>query len=138
MMCLIIFEIFDGCWIVVLNEYFIIICVVNYLDQGLVNCYEVNFSVSYDIDINKVFVIIEVVVVKYFEVLIELEVFDCELCGFGDSGIDFLVEFWVNGIDDGIKKYILDVLFLIWNVFRDEGIEIFYLYCVVEFKNSLF
>ena len=132
----IILETFDGRWIVVPNEHFITTRVVNYSDQGSANRYEANFSVSYDTDINKVPAIIEAAVAKHPEVLTEPEAPDCELRGFGDSGIDFSVEFWVNGIDDGTKKYTSDVLFLIWNALRDEGIEIPYPHRVVEFKNS--
>ncbi len=136
MMRSIILETFDGRWIVVPNEHFITTRVVNYSDQGSANRYEANFSVSYDTDINKVPAIIEAAVAKHPEVLTEPEAPDCELRGFGDSGIDFSVEFWVNGIDDGTKKYTSDVLFLIWNALRDEGIEIPYPHRVVEFKNS--
>lgn len=132
----IILETFDGRWIVVPNEHFITTRVVNYSDQGSANRYEASFSVSYDTDINKVPAIIEAAVAKHPEVLTEPEAPDCELRGFGDSGIDFSVEFWVNGIDDGTKKYTSDVLFLIWNALRDEGIEIPYPHRVVEFKNS--
>lgn len=132
----IILETFDGRWIVVPNEHFITTRVVNYSDQGSANRYEANFSVSYDTDINKVPAIIEAAVAKHPEVLTEPEAPDCELRGFGDSEIDFSVEFWVNGIDDGTKKYTSDVLFLIWNALRDEGIEIPYPHRVVEFKNS--
>lgn len=132
----IILETFDGRWIVVPNEHFITTRVVNYSDQGSANRYEANFSVSYDTDINKVPAIIEAAVAKHPEVLTEPEAPDCELRGFGDSGIDFSVEFWVNGIDDGTKKYTSDVLFLIWNALRDEGIQIPYPHRVVEFKNS--
>jgi small-conductance mechanosensitive channel len=132
----IILETFDGRWIVVPNEHFITTRVVNYSDQGSANRYEANFSVSYDTDINKVPAIIEAAVAKHPEVLTEPEAPDCELRGFGDNGIDFSVEFWVNGIDDGTKKYTSDVLFLIWNALRDEGIEIPYPHRVVEFKNS--
>jgi small-conductance mechanosensitive channel len=58
------------------------------------------------------------------------------LRGFGDSGIDFAVEFWVNGMDDGKNKYTSDVLFLIWNALKDAGIEIPYPHRVVELKGG--
>ena len=46
------------------------------------------------------------------------------LRGFGDSGIDCAVEFWVNGFDDGPNKFTSDVLFLIWNALKEADIEI--------------
>ena len=132
-----ILETFDGRWIVVPNEDFITTRVVNYSDSGSANRYEAPFSVSYDTDINKVPAIIEAAVATHPEVLDAPFPPDCELRGFGDSGIDFAVEFWVNGLDDGPNKYTSDVLFLIWNALRDHGITIPYPHRTVEFKNGL-
>jgi potassium efflux system protein len=130
-------ETFDGKWIVVPNEDFITTRVVNYSDSGSANRYEVDFSVSYDTDINKIPAIIQAAVLKHPEVLREPEMPDVELRGFGDSGIDFGVEFWVNGIDDGKNKYASDVLFLIWNALKDNDIEIPYPHRVVEIKGGM-
>jgi potassium efflux system protein len=47
-----ILETFDGKWIVVPNEDFIVTRVTNYSDSGSANRYDVAFSVSYDTDIN--------------------------------------------------------------------------------------
>ena len=131
-----ILESYDGRWIVVPNEHFITTRVVNYSDSGSANRYEAPFSVSYDTDINKVPDIIEAAVAQHPEVLDKPYPPDCELRGFGDSGIDFAVEFWVNGIDDGDHKYTSDVLFLIWNALKDNGIEIPYPHRVVELKGA--
>lgn len=130
-------ETFDGRWIVVPNEDFITTRVVNYSDSGSANRLEAAFSVSYDTDINKVPAIIEAAVAKHPGVLDALEKPDCELRRFGDSGIDFVVEFWVNGIDEGKNKYTSDVLILIWNALRDNDIEIPYPHRMVEIKGNL-
>lgn len=132
-----ILETFDGRWIVVPNEDFITTRVVNYSDSGSANRYEAPFSVSYDTDINLVPDIIEAAVAKHPEVLQKPYPPDCELRGFGDNGIEFAVEFWVNGLDDGPNKYTSDVLFLIWNALRDNGITIPYPQRVVEIKGNL-
>lgn len=129
-------ETFDGRWIVVPNEDFITTRVVNYSDSGSSNRLEANFSVSYDTDINKIPAIIEAAVAAHPGVLDTPEPPDCELRGFGESGIDFVVEFWVNGIDDGKNKYTSDVLFLIWNALKDNDIEIPYPHRVVEIKGG--
>ncbi|MBM1689730.1 mechanosensitive ion channel family protein [Sulfitobacter geojensis] len=131
-----ILETFDGRWIVVPNEDFITTRVVNYSDSGSANRYEAPFSVSYDTDINLVPPLIEAAVAKHPEVLDLPYPPDCELRGFGDNGIDFAVEFWVNGLDDGPNKYTSDVLFLIWNALKDAGIEIPYPQRVVEIKGG--
>lgn len=131
-----ILETFDGRWIVVPNEDFITTRVVNYSDAGSANRYEVEFSVSYDTDINQVPDIIRKAVAAHPGILSNPEGPDCELKGFGDSGIDFAVEFWVNGIDDGKNKYASDVLFLIWNALKDHDIEIPYPHRVVEIRGA--
>ena len=131
-----ILETFDGRWIVVPNEDFITTRVVNYSDQGSANRYEAPFSVSYDTDINLVPDIIEAAVSKHPMVLSKPFPPDCELRGFGESGVDFAVEFWVNGIDDGKHKFTSDVLFLIWNALKDNNIQIPYPHRVVEIKKG--
>ena len=132
-----ILETFDGRWIVVPNEDFITTRVVNYSDSGSANRYEAPFSVSYDTDINLVPALIEAAVATHPGVLNEPYPPDCELRGFGDSGIDFAVEFWVNGFDDGPNKFTSDVLFLIWNALKENDIEIPYPQRVVEIKGGL-
>ncbi|MEP1355597.1 MAG: mechanosensitive ion channel domain-containing protein [Tateyamaria sp.] len=132
-----ILETYDGRWIVVPNEDFITTRVVNYSDSGSANRYEAPFSVSYDTDINTIPDIIEAAVAKHPEVLNEPYPPDCELRGFGDSGIDFAVEFWVNGVDDGPNKYTSDVLFLIWNALKDNDITIPYPHRTIEVSGEL-
>ena len=135
-----ILETYDGKWIVVPNEDFITTRVVNYSDSGSANRYEAPFSVSYDTDITIVPGIIEEAVGKLDFVLSggeggELDP-DCELRAFGDSGVDFAVEFWVNGIDDGRNKFTPKVLMAIWNVLKENDIEIPYPHRVVELRDT--
>ena len=132
-----ILETFDGRWIVVPNEHFITTRVVNYSDQGSANRYEAVFSVSYDTDINRVPAIIEAAVAALPFVLKVPDGPDCELKGFGESAVDFGVEYWVNGIDDGRHKYASPVLFAIWNALKAEGIEMPYPHRVVEIKGAM-
>ncbi len=129
-------ETFDGKWIVVPNEHFITTRVVNYSDQGSANRYEALFSVSYETDINRVPEIIEAAVAALPFVLKQPDGPDCELKGFGESSVDFGVEYWVAGIDDGKNKYGSPVLFAIWNALKAEGIEMPYPHRVVELRNA--
>lgn len=129
-------ETFDGRWIVVPNEHFITTRVVNYSDQGSANRYEATFSVSYDTDINRVPEIIETAVAALPFVLKSPDGPDCELRGFGESAVDFAVEFWVNGIDDGKNRFGSPVLFAIWNALKAHQIEMPYPHRVVELKRG--
>lgn len=128
-------ETFDGKWIVVPNEHFITTRVVNYSDQGSANRYEALFSVAYETDINTVPAIVEAAVAKLPFVLTDPDGPDCELRGFGESSVDFAVEYWVAGIDDGKNKYGSPVLFAIWNALKEAGIEMPYPRRVVELRN---
>jgi potassium-dependent mechanosensitive channel len=128
-------ETFDGKWIVVPNEHFITTRVVNYSDQGSANRYEAAFSVAYETDINRIPAMIEAAVGALPFVLQAPDGPDCELRGFGESSVDFAVEYWVNGIDDGKNRYASPVLFAIWNALKAEGIEMPYPRRVVEMRN---
>lgn len=131
-----ILETFDGKWIVVPNDHFITTRVVNYSDQGSANRYDAPFSVSYDTDINRVPEIIETAVAALPFVLKDPDGPDCELRGFGESSVDFAVEYWVSGIDDGKNKYASHVNFAIWNALKSAGITMPYPHRVVEVKGS--
>ena len=131
-----ILETFDGRWILVPNDHFITTRVVNYSDQGSANRYEAPFSVSYDTDINRVPEIIETAVAALPFVLQDPDGPDCELRGFGESSVDFAVEYWVAGIDDGKNKYASQVNFAIWNALKAAGIEMPYPHRVIEVKGG--
>ena len=130
-------ETYDGRWIVVPNEHFITTRVVNYSDTDSPNRYEATFSVSYDTDINLVPGIIEQAVSALPFVLQNPDGPDCELRGFGESAVDFAVEYWAIGIDDGKHKYASPVLFAIWNALKAAGVEMPYPHRVVELKQPL-
>ncbi len=131
-----ILETFDGKWIVVPNEHFITTRVINYSDQGSANRYEAAFSVSYETDLNRVPAVIEAAVAALPFVLKSPDGPDCELRKFNDSSVDFAVEYWVNGIDDGKNRYGSQALFAIWNALKAEGIEMPYPRRVVEIRGG--
>ena len=129
-------ETFDGKWIVVPNDHFITTRVVNYSDQGSANRYDAPFSVSYDTDINLVPALIEAAVAELPFVLKDPDGPDCELRGFGESSVDFAVEYWVAGIDDGKNKYASQVNFAIWNALKAAGITMPYPHRVIEVRGG--
>ena len=129
-------ETFDGKWIVVPNDHFITTRVINYSDQGSANRYQAKFSVAYETDINLVPGIIEAAVAALPFVLTVPDGPDCELAAFGESAVDFTVEYWVSGIDDGKNKYASPVLFAIWNALKDAGIDMPYPHRVVEIRGG--
>ena len=129
-----ILETVDGRWIIVPNEDFITSRVVNLSDAGKAHRYEAAFSVSYDTDINRIPGIIEPAVAALEFVKTSPQSVECELTAFADSGIEFSVEYWVEGIEDLTGKYRSEVMFPIWNALKAEEIEIPFPQRVVHHK----
>ena len=119
-------ETFDGKEIMVPNEKFITDVFVNWTRDDPRQRYEIEFSVGYDTDIKTLPDLIIKAVSAHPGVLQEPEKPDCELRGFGESGIDFGVEFWIEGIDDGKNRISSDLLFIIWETLKENNITIPY------------
>ena len=117
-------ETFDGKEIMVPNEKFITTQFTNWTRDDPRQRYEVDFAVAYDSDLHQVKKLVEAAVGSHPQVLNDPEVPDCELRGFGANGVNFAIEFWVDGLDDGKNKFSSDVLFLIWDVLKENHITI--------------
>ncbi len=128
---------FDGRSIVVPNDHFITTRVTNYSSEASPNRYEALFSVSYDTDMNRVPEIIASAVAALPFVLSEPDKPECDLKSFGDSAVNFGVEFWVKGVDGGANKFMSPVLFAIWNACKNNGIEMPYPHRVVQIRGSV-
>ena len=88
-----------------------------------------NFQVAYDTDLEVLFKTVREVVANHPQVLSgdDLPIAmrpDAEIDKFGDSGIDILVEFWMEGIDDGENRVGADLLLMIRTTLKANGIEI--------------
>ncbi len=117
-------ETYDGKEVMLPNEKFITTTFVNWTRDDPRQRYEVEFSVAYDTDIEPIPDIISKAVATHPQVLDEPEPVDVELRGFGDNGIEFAVEFWADGIDDGKNKFSSDVLFIVWRALKEHGLQI--------------
>lgn len=126
-----ILETYDGKDIMVPNEQFITTNFVNWTHKNKKQRYPIEFTVAYNTDLDLLFNVIREAVASHPRVLsgddlpIE-ERPDAEIAGFGDSGINILVEFWMEGIDDGKNRVGADLLHMIWNVLKENNIEIPY------------
>ena len=49
---------------------------------------------------------------------------DAEISGFGDSGVDILIEYWMEGVDDGRNRVDADLNMMIWKALKEHSIEI--------------
>ena len=122
-------ETFDGKDIIVPNEEFITSSFVNWTRNNNKQRYSLEFSVAYKTDLHAMLRLVREVVASHPKVLSgpELPIEerpDAEISSFGDSGVNILVEFWMLGIDDGENRVGADLLLMIWDVLKENDIEI--------------
>ena len=124
-----ILETYDGKDIMVPNEQFITTSFVNWTHKNKKQRYSIEFQVAYSTDLHKLFKVLREVVASHPMVLsgpdlpIE-ERPDAEIAGFGDSGINILIEFWMEGIDDGENRVGADLNMMIWEALKENQIQI--------------
>jgi small-conductance mechanosensitive channel len=120
-------ESFDGKMVLVPNEKFVGEPFNNWSHKDQKQRYEVNFSLPYDTDIRRVCELVREAVATHPQVIsgegIPLEEQpDCEIESFADSGVTMLVEFWIEGIDDGRNRVGADLMLLIFETLRENGV----------------
>jgi small-conductance mechanosensitive channel len=122
-------ETFDGKTVLVPNETFITKAFTNWTHKDRQQRYRVDFSVAYDTDIRSLCQLIRETVARHPQVISgehlpkEMRP-DCEIASFGDSGVNMFVEFWMEGIDDGPNRVGGDLLLMIFEALRQNGIQI--------------
>lgn len=124
-----ILETYDGKDIMVPNEKFITSTFVNWTHKNHRQRYEIHLQVAYKTDLHRLFPLLRETVSKHPKVIsapgtpIE-ELPDAEILSFGESGVNILIEFWMEGIDDGRNRVGGDLLLMIWDALRENEIEI--------------
>jgi small-conductance mechanosensitive channel len=122
-------ETYDGKDILVPNEKFISSLLINWTHKDPKQRYRVDFSVPYSTDVRSMVEYIKEAVGKHPQVINGSDVPfeerpDCEIDSFGDSGINMFVEFWMFGIDDGKNRVGGDLMLIILETLKENGIEI--------------
>ena len=124
-----ILETYDGKDIMVPNEQFITSSYTNWTHKDRRQRYALHFQVAYSTDLDLLFEEVREICRAHPKVIsdpnlpIEFQP-DAEIEGFGESGIDILCEFWMNGIDDGENRVGADLMHSIWNMIREQGMQI--------------
>lgn len=113
----------DGKDVMIPNTKFIEEAYRNWTHKDPRQRFEVYFAVTYDTDIDTLEDILIPVVLEHPQVLREPEMPDLELREFGDNGINFAIEFWCDGIDDGPNKFTSDINFMVWRALKKHGIK---------------
>ncbi|MEL7298658.1 MAG: mechanosensitive ion channel domain-containing protein, partial [Pseudomonadota bacterium] len=115
-------ETYDGKDVVVPNEQFITSKYTNWTHKDPQQRYSIEFQVAYATDLDALFEDLRKLCQAHPQVLsgdaypIEFQP-DAEIAGFGDSGIDVLIEYWMNGVDDGPNRVGADLLLSIYHLF---------------------
>jgi small-conductance mechanosensitive channel len=122
-------ETFDGKDIMVPNEQFITTSFINWTHKNKKQRYAIEFQVAYSTDLRELFKLLREVVSSHPKVLSGPglpvdEIADAEISGFGESGIDILIEFWMEGVDDGVNRVGADLLLMIWEALKENQIQI--------------
>lgn len=122
-------ETYDGKDIVIPNEKFITGVFTNWTHKNNKQRYSIDFSVAYNTDVRSMMTLIKEAVAAHPQVLSGEEWSfeeqpDCEFASFGDSGLNMVVEFWMEGIDDGKNRVASDLLLIIFETLQENGIEI--------------
>ena len=122
-------ETFDGKDIVVPNETFISTAFTNWTHYNTTQRYSLLFSVAYKTELPAMFDVVRQVVAGHPQVIPDPanpggERASVEIDSFGDSGINILVEYWMDGIDDGPNHVKADLMLMIWTALKAHGVEI--------------
>ena len=124
-------ETFDGKDIMVPNETFITSSFTNWTHKDTKQRYSLEFQVAYKTDLHALFPLLKQAIASHPQVLSgdglsqEFQP-DAEISGFGDSGVDILIEYWIEGIDDGKSRVDADLMLIIWDVLKEHVVEIPY------------
>jgi small-conductance mechanosensitive channel len=124
-----ILETYDGKDIMVPNEKFITSSYTNWTHKDRRQRYPLNFQVAYSTDLDLLFEKVREICLAHPKVLSDPDLPveyqpDAEIAGFGESGIDILCEFWMNGIDDGENRVGADLLHSIWRMIQEQDMSI--------------
>ncbi len=124
-------ETYDGKDILVPNEKFISSLLINWTHKDSKQRYRVDFSVPYATDIRSMVELIKIAVAEHPQVISGEKTLledrpDCEIANFGDSGVNMFVEFWMEGVDDGNNRVGGDLMLIIFETLKANGIEIPY------------
>lgn len=116
-------ETFDGRDVMVPNEDFITNKVTNWTHSNTKGRIEINIGVAYGTDLKLVHDLMLNAALEHPKCS-KITPAECFLVEYGDSSIVFTLFFWVDNVIDGRKRPKSDVLFEIWDKFKQNNITI--------------
>lgn len=116
-------ESFDGEEIMIPNEEFIVNRSVNWTYSNMRARVQINVGVAYGTDLGLVKQLL-LEAAHSHPLCIEEPAPGVFLREFGDNSINFLLTLWIDNINDGRMGVQSDVMYTIWDKFKESGIEI--------------
>ena len=116
-------ESFEGRELMIPNEDFITRRVTNWTFSNPNGRIDIDIGVAYGSDLEKVNTLILEAANEHPRCS-KTSTAECFLVAFGDSSINFTLQFWVDDVVEGRKRPKSDVLFSIWKKFEENNIEI--------------
>ncbi len=125
----------DGTEYLIPNEELITQPVINWSFSNNAVRLKVPIGVSYKSDMHAVRELCLVAVAEVERVLAEPKPV-CLMKGFGDSSVDFELRFWITDPRNGIANVRSEVLFKVWDKFKENGVEIPFPQRDLHFKSA--
>jgi small-conductance mechanosensitive channel len=116
-------ETFESREIMIPNEDFITNRVTNWTFSNTQGRVDINIGVAYGSNLEQVYNLILEAAHEHPRCS-HTPAAECYLTNFGDSSVNFTLYFWVDDIIEGRKRPRSDVLFAIWNKFKENDISI--------------
>ncbi len=116
-------ETFEGREVMVPNEDFITNRVTNWTFHNSRGRISIDIGVSYDSDINLAYDLMLEAATEHPRTS-DQPAPECFLVNYGESSVDFSLYFWVDDIIEGRKRPRSDVLFSIWEKFKQHDVKI--------------
>ena len=113
----------DGMEHLIPNEDIITNKVINWTHSNKRILISLDIGVSYRSDVHLVKKLILEAANQFTRVLKEPTT-QCNLKGFGDSSVDFRLYFWIEDPEEGTMSIKSDILFKVWDLFKEHNIEI--------------
>lgn len=118
-------ETFDGKEIMIPNEEFISNRVTNLTYSNKKGRINILVGISYDADLKLAQSLMMQAALAHPKCLTDPRVL-CTMTAFADSAVNFKLSFWVEDVNDGMREPQSEVMFAIWDLFKQHDIKIPY------------
>lgn len=115
----------DGTEVIIPNEMLITGIVINHTSAEHKARIQLPIQVAYDTNLEQVMQLMQDAAKNHPRVLKD-QAIDVLIKGFGESGIDLTLSFWIADPEEGSAKLQTELYLIIWNIFKTHHIEIPY------------